>query len=473
MMVFEKEDLEELMQLLEDVRQTAASLTDGENQPKNLEAVRQGLQSFHTTAAMLGLSDIERSGLALQDFFINRISAVEAVDAGLVLSFVSAIKAILSEMKNCLNGQGEPVFNVDAVIEILYSIPDQLSEGDIAGELTEDELPSGFSLSSDVPGDETEGAAAADEGGEAVGDAEKLDVSDLDRITRSLGGKLLIEPEDGGGKCLRLSFPLSGTNIQRIQTMLSTCELNLAFTTKLTQQDSRVEKVLHVFEQFMIAFSSGDFRQAQEILMTLAEQQQQAGLYKQIGVLARQLHDSLKGFAETLDPTLVEIVEDKIPDSGSRLEHILKLTDRAANTTLDHVEAMQKRNQDQQTTLARLKDLHNGMRAVGDKAQDILTEARQSLDALQESVSQTSVDLITVLTAQDYQDITGQIILKIIALLNDLESNLVNVIRTFGVRVDGQKETVTEELYGPAHEGVTNAMHSQDDVDSLLAEFGF
>ncbi|HQN18743.1 MAG TPA: hypothetical protein PKV86_06385, partial [Syntrophobacteraceae bacterium] len=306
MMVFEKEDLEELMQLLEDVRQTAASLTDGENQPKNLEAVRQGLQSFHTTAAMLGLSAIEQSGLALQDFFINRISAVEGVEGGLVLSFVSAIKAILSEMKNCLNGKDEPVFNVDAIIEILHSIPDQLSEGDIAGELTEDELPSGFSLSSDVPGDETE-AAAADKGGEAVGDAEPFDVSDLDRITRGLGGKLLIGPDEGGGESLRLSFPASAANIQRIRTMLSTCELNLAFTAKLTQQDSRVEKVLHVFEQFMVAFSSGDFRQAQEILMTLAEQQQQAGLYKQIGVLARQLHDSLKGFAETLDPTLVEI----------------------------------------------------------------------------------------------------------------------------------------------------------------------
>jgi len=47
------------------------------------------------------------------------------------------------------------------------------------------------------------------------------------------------------------------------------------------------------------------------------------------------------------------------------------------------------------------------------------------------------------------------------------------VIRTFGVRLDGQKESVTEELYGPAHAGITTAIHSQDDVDSLFAEFGF
>ena len=169
----------------------------------------------------------------------------------------------------------------------------------------------------------------------------------------------------------------------------------------------------------------------------------------------------------------MNIVEDKIPDSGSRLEHILRLTEKAANITLDHVEAMQKRNRDQQTKLAKLKDLHNRMRAVGDKAQELLAEAQLSLDDLQDSVIETTADLITVLTAQDYQDITGQIIQKIIALLKDLETNLMNVIRTFGVRFDSQKETVTDELYGPVHAGVTTAMHSQDEVDSLLAEFGF
>jgi len=95
------------------------------------------------------------------------------------------------------------------------------------------------------------------------------------------------------------------------------------------------------------------------------------------------------------------------------------------------------------------------------------------VNELQVSLNQTSEDLITILTAQDYQDLTGQIIQKIIVLLKNLESNLVNVIRTFGVRLDGRKEDVGEELYGPAHEGRVSAMHSQDDVDSLLAEFGF
>jgi chemotaxis regulatin CheY-phosphate phosphatase CheZ len=81
-------------------------------------------------------------------------------------------------------------------------------------------------------------------------------------------------------------------------------------------------------------------------------------------------------------------------------------------------------------------------------------------------------DLDTILTAQDYQDLSGQIILKISQLLKDMERKLVDLIRTFGVKPVGSKKPC-DELYGPAHAAMDNAVHSQDDVDSLLADFGF
>lgn len=475
-MQVEKEDLEELMKLLEEVSQAAALLAAEGDKQEKLEAVRQGLQSFHTTAAMLGLEAIERSGLALQDFFTCRIIPDEPVNTGLILPFVSTIKAILEEMKHSLNGNGEMLFDVERIIEILHSIPDSLAQDEDAGELTEDELPPGFLDSSGTPAAETGIDEAPSPPSEVIsettGGGEPFDLSALKRITEGFGGALVIVPEEGHAGSFQLSFPASEANFQKLQTLLST-GLNLTFAAQLTQQDSRVEKVLQVFEEFMAAFSAGDLKHAQEILLTLAEQQQQAGLYKQVGVLARQLHDSLKGFADSLDPTLVDIVEDKIPDSGTRLEHILKLTENAANTTLDHVEVMQRRNQEEQNRVAQVREILGGTKAVGDKAQKLLAEAQSSLEGLQDSLKQTSADLITVLTAQDYQDLTGQIIQKIIVLLKELESNLVNVIRTFGVRLNGRKEVAGDELYGPAHAGRTSAMHSQDDVDSLLAGFGF
>jgi chemotaxis protein CheZ len=477
---FEKEDLEELIKLMENIRQTAAVLSDESSRPETLEAVRQGLQSFHTTAAMLGMEVMEQSGLALQDFFASRIAAADPFDNGLVLPFVSTIKAILGEMEHSLAGNAEIAFEVGPIIEILHSIPASLTQDEVAGELTADEFPAELSPS-DVGLAKTDGEqvpeVVSEPRDEILGDTDQIDLSALKSVTESLGGQLSMGSENGSPGSFLLSFSVSEANVKRIQSLLSTSDLKTTFATKLSQQESqqdvRVDKVLQVFEEFVAAFSAGELKRAQEILLSLAEQQQQAGLYKQVGVMARQLHDSLKGFADSLDPTLMDIVEDKIPDSGTRLEHILKLTENAANTTLDHVEAMQKRNQDQQTKLGGLKAMLHGMKAVGDRAKKLIGDSQSSLDDLQDSLSRTSEDLITVLTAQDYQDLTGQIIQKIIVLLKDLESNLVNVIRTFGVRPEGKKAVVEDELYGPAHAARTSSMHSQGDVDSLLADFGF
>jgi len=87
-------------------------------------------------------------------------------------------------------------------------------------------------------------------------------------------------------------------------------------------------------------------------------------------------------------------------------------------------------------------------------------------------MNQNREDLDAILTAQDYQDLSGQIIQKIMKMLKDLELKLVNVIRTFGVKQESAKKE-DEELYGPAHQSRVESVHSQDEVDSLLAEFGF
>ena len=103
-----------------------------------------------------------------------------------------------------------------------------------------------------------------------------------------------------------------------------------------------VESLIAKGKELIKAFSSGDLAGAQMILLNMANQQcDSSGLYKEIGGLARGLHDSIRGFLNTLDPSLHEIVENKIPDSGNRLEHILEMTEKAAITTLDHVETMQ------------------------------------------------------------------------------------------------------------------------------------
>lgn len=188
---FEKEDLDELIKLLDKISQSAAFLADDDKRREKLEAVRQGLQSFHTTAAMLGMEAIEQSGLALMDFFTTKIVATEAIDPSLIFPFVSTIKAIVGEMRGVANGNGAVDFEVGSILEILNEIPGSMSPDEVAGELTADDFPADIAPcdfdAGEKAGDELR-EISVDEGVDEHGCQVTADcLSDLKRITESLG----------------------------------------------------------------------------------------------------------------------------------------------------------------------------------------------------------------------------------------------------------------------------------------------
>jgi chemotaxis protein CheZ len=86
-------------------------------------------------------------------------------------------------------------------------------------------------------------------------------------------------------------------------------------------------------------------------------------------------------------------------------------------------------------------------------------------------------NLSEVLMAQDFQDLTGQIIRKVINLVHDVEEKLVMLVRITGSKMDetDQKKEAKEELAGPAIPGLDQGdqMANQDDVDDLLSSLGF
>ncbi|MBW1974791.1 MAG: protein phosphatase CheZ [Deltaproteobacteria bacterium] len=270
--------------------------------------------------------------------------------------------------------------------------------------------------------------------------------------------------------CIR--FPARQAEVERLQRILSFSDPSERITDSF--ENEAVRKILIAVKEFMVAFAQGDLEHSKKVLIEMSDIQREGGLYHELGQIARQLHESLKNFGATLDPQLREYVEKKLPDSGNRLEHIMKLTESAANTTMDHVELLQERKEKEleraHEALERVSLLH----PLGDKAKEVVQEIHEDLNQIIELGEQDKEDLITILTAQDYQDLTGQIILKIINLLRDLEQKLVNLIKTFGVRPYtseiGEKKDL---LYGPAYEAKEDALHSQDEVDALLAQFGF
>lgn len=458
MIPIEHEDWNELIEILRNIDQNLASAKEGKISPDQTSHSRQMLQAFHTTAAMFGLQDLEQTGISLERHLEEEVreGAAEGISR-----FLAALALMRQEMEKTADGAYETLKFSAKVNDIL-----QGTSGNGKDRESTPSLPdAGTEKSTEPPASASQHRHGKD-----------LDYEALHNLVNELGGELVFssEPQTASDGFFYLRFQAAPEKLERIQTIFSFCSAESKNFGPMQPKDSRIEGVLQSIKEFMTALSHGDLQNAQNILGHFSEKKEaKTELFVEIGTLARDLHNSLKSFATTIDPALKELVEDRLPDSGSRLEHILHLTEKAANTTLDHVELAKKRNDMDLQKLSTLEDIHHQLKAIGKNAQEKLASCQKILNDLKESASQTGEDLTTIITAQDYQDLTGQIIMKIINLLNELQLKLVNLVRTFGIIHEDRKVAMKDELYGPAHQGLIEALHSQDDVDNLLAEFGF
>lgn len=206
----------------------------------------------------------------------------------------------------------------------------------------------------------------------------------------------------------------------------------------------------------------------------MSSQQAPANVHYKIGVLTRQLHNSLNelGYADRLRGSAGEL-----PDAQSRLSYIARLTGEAANKVLGQVEVTQS----QQDTLA---ERTRSMRAelIKDPVAAVAKGAVMNyLQVVEEGTQQTSSHLTEIMMAQDFHDLTGQVIARVVALAADLESQLLELlIQTSPAPDEGEQplpvtEAVQPKLAGPVvdPENTADVVTSQSQVDDLLASLGF
>lgn len=202
-------------------------------------------------------------------------------------------------------------------------------------------------------------------------------------------------------------------------------------------------------------------------------------LFRELGVLTRDLHEALKSFQ--VDSRLCEIAND-IPDARARLSHVIELTERAAHRTLTAIES----------GLPLADELGHRAQALAERWQRFLRrelcveefrnlsqEVEEFFGSAQRHGSQLQACLADALMAQDYQDRTGQIIRRVIALVQEVEDGLVKLVRISGQRVatewTAEREPDCDRRgYGPAIPGQSDdVVHGQDEVDDLLSSLGF
>ncbi len=208
-------------------------------------------------------------------------------------------------------------------------------------------------------------------------------------------------------------------------------------------------------------------------------------LFQELGKMTREIHDSIMNFR--MDERISDLAETDIPDARERLEYVITMTENAANTTLAVVESsspVAEKLSDQAAELARqwarfrARDMSaDELRAMGHDVESFFAESEEMMRQLLSGFTE-------ILMAQGFQDLTGQIIRRVINLVDEIESNLVKLIQIQGGQKTAQKtagekkpaETGETTLDGPQVPGMETSdevMKGQDDVDDLLASLGF
>ncbi len=198
-------------------------------------------------------------------------------------------------------------------------------------------------------------------------------------------------------------------------------------------------------------------------------------LLAQLADLTTNLRSALDRFR--LDARLTALAEKEIPDARQRLTHVLKLTEAAAHRTLDLVEKSAPPAERTARVAASIGEGWKRFRA-GTISVAEYVELTQRIDhfltAARADSEMVRANLNEVLLAQDYQDLTGQIIRGVMNLVSEVEVVLVDLTRLTGAHAS-VVPGASSRGHGPAIPGVDHGatlVNGQADIDALLSDLG-
>lgn len=193
-------------------------------------------------------------------------------------------------------------------------------------------------------------------------------------------------------------------------------------------------------------------------------------MFDRLGHIVRQLHDSLRelGYDRSLSDIATEVT-----DAAGRLEYIATLTEQAANKVLNSIdEAMPVQDALIQTAKdveGRWGQLFDGKLGL-DEFKLLAQDSRRFAGTVADNGEAEKARLMEIMMAQDFQDITGQIIKKVVTITQKLERELAQLLIDNAPQSTREKEKVVDLLAGP---DVPTSALAQTDVDDLLADLGF
>lgn len=191
-------------------------------------------------------------------------------------------------------------------------------------------------------------------------------------------------------------------------------------------------------------------------------------MFDRLGSLVRMMHDSMRelGYDRSLSD-----VASQISDAQGRLEYVASLTEQAANKVLNATDvgipeqdALAKNAKDIEI---RWDTLFAGKLSVDD-FKLLAADSKTFANKVIASTDAEKARLLDIMMAQDFQDLTGQLIKKVLIITQAVENELAQILLDNAPQE--LKEKAIELMEGPS---VPNAALEQDDVDNLLDSLGF
>jgi len=230
------------------------------------------------------------------------------------------------------------------------------------------------------------------------------------------------------------------------------------FASKLDKNDPK-HRVFELMISFMDALSANEYDKMESIAQQLVKATDST-LFNEVGKITRKLHNSLEEFRGSINTGLQKIAQHDVPSAVDNLQFVISRTEDAANKTMGIVERYFEESDD---FSKHLKSVKGHKEAVG-----YFKSFKNSMDD----------DMTVILTAQQFQDITGQTIKKVIDLVNNVETELLKLITKFGIltRTESDKIKVGESAGQHDEDEIAEKVIekvTQSDVESLLNDFGF
>ena len=190
-------------------------------------------------------------------------------------------------------------------------------------------------------------------------------------------------------------------------------------------------------------------------------------VFQQIGTITRVLHDTMQQLGVM---SKLQQATDGLPDARSRLTYITNKTAEAANKVLNSVDQAKAKH-------AEITTATRGMAAalMADPVKAVASGSVMNfVKDVEVRTAEIDKHLTDIMMAQDFHDLTGQVVAKVVTLANDLEDSLVKLLVSVMPPEQRGKPDPTM-LQGPVVNsgGRTDVMSDQGEVDDLLASLGF